>query len=345
MPMSAGDATGTDRTADRRAIVYCVIPADLAPRLHDLLRAHFRDDPTVEVIVERRRRERRGGTERRRVKGAPPGERERRKVRSASGRRVGERRAALVPIDHAPPLPHRARRYAEQITFVERLEPSTQQAEDLDTARLVTRFQAGESDPFTILYNRYFERVYGYLRALLRDSHEAEDVTQEVFTKVFEVLPRYERRRQPFRAWLFTIVRNHAVSQLRRRRQIEVADPDELRREHEPAEGAEAELPVLQWLTDRDLMLFVERLPLTQRQVLLLRYGMEMKAVEVAEILELSPAQVRSLQRHALAFLRARLTAVGRDPRGRHGGREPRMRRWQKQAVVLRRRRFALQRR
>jgi hypothetical protein len=127
-------------------------------------------------------------------------------------------------------LPRKARDHAEQIVFFERLEPSTQALEDIDTARLVARVQAGSHAEFATLYARYFDRVYGYLRVALRDQDEAEDAAQQVFLKVFERVHSYRRQRQPFRAWLFVIVRNQAPDVLRLRARVDVREPDELAR-------------------------------------------------------------------------------------------------------------------
>jgi RNA polymerase sigma-70 factor (ECF subfamily) len=340
--LNGGEEIREDGGAERRPVVYCLVPPDLAG-LHEPLRRHFREDPRVEVVVESRRQDRRGRGERRAGDGAAPGGEERRRVLGAGGRRVGERRAALLEAE-MPELPRRARRHADRLTFVERLEPSTQQVEDQDTARLVVRFQAGQDrDAFTTLYRRYFDRVYDYLRVVLRDGHDAEDATQQVFTTVFEALPRYERRSQPFRAWLFTIVRNHGLSTLRKSGRFQPVDPADLDEERENGgrESPEA-AQTLDWLTDRDLMLFIERMPLPQRQVLMLRFLFDMGSEEVGQVLDMTPSQVRAIQSRALKFLRKRLAAIGREPRYE---RRSRMRQREKQALVLRRRRFALLRR
>jgi RNA polymerase sigma-70 factor (ECF subfamily) len=209
--------------------------------------------------------------------------------------------------------------------------------EDLDTARLVARIQAGDRDAFAVLYMRYFDRVYSYLRLVLRNDADAEDAVQQVFTKVWEALPRYEHRRQPFRAWLFVIVRRYAINQLDRHARTEVVDSEQVQRELDAHPRAD-ELPVLGWISDRELVLFIERLPLAQRQVLMLRYMLDLSNSEIAAVLGRSPEDVRSLQSRALRFLRERLDAVGR------GADRPRvlMRRRVLQAPVIRQRRFAL---
>jgi RNA polymerase sigma-70 factor (ECF subfamily) len=321
-------------------VIYCVIPADLAAKLHDPLRRHFRDDPRVEVVVERRRVERRLHAERRGAEAESRAEEadERRRVRNSAGRRIGDRRAALAEVE-VPPLPWRARAHAERIVFVERAEPSAEHDEDLDTARLVTRIQGGDRESFGELYMRYFDRVYGYLRVAVRDRHEAEDLTQQVFVNALEALPRYERRGTiPFRIWLFTIVRRSAIDAIAARQRMEPTEPEQLTRALE-SEPAEPELRALSWLTDRELVMLVERLPLAQRQVLMLRYMLDLPHAEIARILDRSPDDVRILAHRALRFLEKRLRTLGHTPTI---ARLERARACPKQAWVLRHRRFAL---
>jgi RNA polymerase sigma-70 factor, ECF subfamily len=292
-------------------IVYCVVPRDLASKLHDTLQRHFADDPEVEVVVERRGTERRLEEERR-AAAADAGATERRRIRNQEGRRVGERRVAVVPVAIRK-LPRRARPYTDRLSFVERIEPSDQHSEDLDTARLVTRLQAGEKELFGDLYLRYFDRLYCYLRVGLKDAHEAEDLAQQVFINALEALPSYERRRQPFRAWLFTIARNRLLDHLRTHRRVEPEDPDTIDRRR-GAYSEEASARALQWMSDSEVLLFVERLPPAQRQVLVLRYMMDFTTAEIAEILDRTPEAIRQIQHRALGYLEERLSAIGREP-------------------------------
>jgi RNA polymerase sigma-70 factor (ECF subfamily) len=223
---------------------------------------------------------------------------------------------------------------------VERLEPSHQWAEDTDTARVITQIQGGNQDAFAIVYMRYFDRVYSYLKVVLGDdAHAVEEAVQEVFVRVLAALPRYERREQPFRAWLFTIARNHVLSQLQKQGRVDPTDPSVLDswREGEQDSGG---LGSLDWITDRELLLFIERLPLLQRQVLVLRFLIGFGHREVAAILGRTESDVSVAQSRALRFLRERLTAVGRGPR--EARQRDQMRRPLVKARVARRRRTAL---
>jgi RNA polymerase sigma-70 factor, ECF subfamily len=320
----------------RRSVTYCVVPADLARALHVPLRRHFRDDPGVEVVVEQRSEERRRRVERRSEAGGPVDER--RRIRSTDGRRVADRRARSLPATAAPQLPMRARRHADRIAFVVRVVPSSAVAEDLDTARMVTRIQAGDEALFSELYLRYFERVYTYLKLTMRDDHGAEDVAQQVFIKVLNALPRFEYRGTPFRIWLFVIVRNEAREELRRRHRLEPTPPEEVRVRKERSTRHD-ELPTLDWINDRELTMFVERLPLAHRQVLALRFMLDMSVRDVARTLDRSEGDVRAIQHRALTNLRERLAAVGRT--GKDARPTP-MRRVFRPAPVIRTRRWVL---
>jgi RNA polymerase sigma-70 factor (ECF subfamily) len=172
-------------------------------------------------------------------------------------------------------------------------------AEDARAGELVARIQAGRAG-FDELYRLYFDRVYAYARLVLRDEHGAEDVAQQTFVRVLEALPRYERRSQPFRAWLFVIARHAVIDYRARLNRTDRCDPHLLEvmrdRTAPEAEYSTGELAPL-----------VMRLPLAQRQVVFLRYVMDLSPAEIADVLGRSPAGVRQLQSRAVRTLRSRL--------------------------------------
>jgi RNA polymerase sigma-70 factor (ECF subfamily) len=312
-------APGENRDEHRaaRGGVVCLLPFDLSARLERPLR-RFADDEGIAMVVDHRGRERRSAGDRReRAWPGPVAEvvvaSERRRMRNLDGRRVADRRATQIPVERPVQLPRRLDAHSDRLAFVERLDLSAEHQEDIDTARLVLRWQAGDRGAFATIYERYFDRVYGYLRIALNDSHEAEDATQQVFMSMMEAMSRFELRSAPVRGWLFRIVRNHAISHARRSGRVRLEEPSAVDRRRELAEE-ETSPEVLEWLADTDVVVLVERLPLAQRQVLLLRYMLDLSFQEVGEVLYRSPEAIRQLHQRALDSLRSRLAALGRTP-------------------------------
>lgn len=88
--------------------------------------------------------------------------------------------------------------------------------EDPDV-RLMQRVQRGDADAFAQLQSRYTPRFFGYFCRQLRDRAEAEDLTQEVFLRLFRSRVTYQPRAR-FATWIFHITQNVARNALRSRR-------------------------------------------------------------------------------------------------------------------------------
>jgi RNA polymerase sigma-70 factor, ECF subfamily len=93
---------------------------------------------------------------------------------------------------------------------------SNQQAWESD-AELVEAILAGSIEHFNLLYKAYFSRVYRFALKRLRDSAEAEDVSQEVFLTVFRALANY-RGESTLLVWIFGITRNTVNRRFRKPR-------------------------------------------------------------------------------------------------------------------------------
>src|SRR5438270_12124804 len=83
---------------------------------------------------------------------------------------------------------------------------------------LVRRVRSNDPLAFDELYQRYSPRVFGYLFQRLNGNVEdAEDLTADVFTKVYEKIDTFEVQGAPLSAWLFRIARNRLIDSVRRR--------------------------------------------------------------------------------------------------------------------------------
>jgi RNA polymerase sigma-70 factor (ECF subfamily) len=167
---------------------------------------------------------------------------------------------------------------------------------DADERLLV---EAARKDPrrFAELYEAHFERVYAYAARRLRDRHEAEDVTSEVFQQALAGLPRFEWRGVPFGAWLLRIAANAIVDRWRRRE----------RERGTPSPEARAE-PGLEEVEDQArLFRLVGQLPGDQRRVIEMRFVEQKSIREIASELGRSEGAVKQLQLRALSGLRERM--------------------------------------
>ncbi len=79
----------------------------------------------------------------------------------------------------------------------------------------VARAKEGDREALRFLYVSYSHNIYGYVRSIVRDDHEAEDVTQHVFAKLMTTIGKYDDRGVPFFAWLLRLARNVAIDHLR----------------------------------------------------------------------------------------------------------------------------------
>lgn len=84
----------------------------------------------------------------------------------------------------------------------------------------VARVLAGETNAFRMLVKQYQQPVFRFVRNLIGDEHDAEDVTQDVFLAAFNHLSSYDAKRAALQTWLFTIARNRCVNYLKRKRPV-----------------------------------------------------------------------------------------------------------------------------
>jgi RNA polymerase sigma-70 factor, ECF subfamily len=173
----------------------------------------------------------------------------------------------------------------------------------LTDVRLMELVRAERRDEaIALLLPAFRRKVFGLAYSFLRDRDAAEDVTQEVFIKVWRALPGFDGRAS-MSTWIYTIARNASLSALRARRpQSSLSDPQVM----EAVESTTA-VPSADVVVDRAAILrLVDQLPAKQRQVVMLFYMEAQSYEEVATMLAMPVGTVKTLLHRA----RARLCAA-----------------------------------
>jgi len=177
---------------------------------------------------------------------------------------------------------------------------------DLDDAaieRLVEQAGAGDRWAFARLFDHFHEPVYRFVASRVQRPSDAEDLTQLVFVKALEALPRYEARGVPFGGWLFRLARNTVIDFVRTRH--EHAELDAAISRPAPDAGP-AEIVAIRSDIEA-LAVALATLTDEQREVIALRFFAGLSAREVAEAMGKQEGTVRGLQFRAIAALRRRL--------------------------------------
>lgn len=88
----------------------------------------------------------------------------------------------------------------------------------MEDNQVIRRIRNGDTDAFSILVERYHERLLNFIFRLVRDERIVEDIGQEVFFEIYKSLQGFdESRGTPFSAWLFIAARNRCISELRKK--------------------------------------------------------------------------------------------------------------------------------
>ncbi len=173
--------------------------------------------------------------------------------------------------------------------------------------RLIARFRRGEPEALGTLFDLYVDRVFAFVRHMLSNREDAEEVTSEVFVRAFERATTF-RGEGSFRGWLFRIARNLCLDHIRQPRLLwlDTEEADAL------SDMGRASLEMQTRLIVQEA---VQELAPEHRMVLLLCDVEEWDAKEVALMMERSLSATKSLLYRARMALRERLEVVSKEER------------------------------
>jgi len=173
------------------------------------------------------------------------------------------------------------------------------EAQDRQEVEWIERAQDGEAEAFGLLVERYHRKVFSLVFHIVRQPDDVEDLSQEIFLKVFRAIRSYNFR-APFRAWLSRIAINHCYDFLRRQKASKVNYywqlTEEGRRKVDTSQEPRAlgRLNIEEEASLKDLVWkLLDRAPPEDRVVLVMKEMQSLSVEEIAEILNWSRSKVK----------------------------------------------------
>jgi len=167
-------------------------------------------------------------------------------------------------------------------------------------AQLVGQYLNGDEKSLEILIKKYLKPIYGFVYKYTGNAQEAEDLTQEVFVKMWRHLKKYNKNKS-FKTWLFSIAKNTCIDWLRKKKTIPISELKE-RGENDNFFEQVSISQLLQSATNNLLPKY--------QTVLSLYYNDNLNFREIAEKLNEPLDTIKSRHRRALIILKKHLNEI-----------------------------------
>lgn len=167
---------------------------------------------------------------------------------------------------------------------------------ETEEARIAKGLRGRDPDLLDALVEQYQHRLLRYLSHLTSNQALAEDLFQETWMRVLEKGHQYDGRNK-FSSWLFSIAHNVAIDYLRKRQPASLDEINESQESPvlEPADGGPSAFDVVAGHEQAaQIAAAMERVPLVYREVLVLRFQEQMKLEEIAQLIHIPLATVKT---------------------------------------------------
>lgn len=166
-----------------------------------------------------------------------------------------------------------------------------------------------DAEAFSLLYERYVDRIYNYIYYRTGNHHDAEDLTARTFYRALKHFPRYVDRGAPFSAYLYRIAHNVVANWHRDTKRRQMVPLEEVTllalQRDEPVVASDEQY-------EREMLLAaVRRLPPDRQQLLILKFVEQMSNAEIAEVMGRSEGAIKSLYHRTLRALRQECEQMG----------------------------------
>lgn len=178
----------------------------------------------------------------------------------------------------------------------------------LPDAILVNKYIAGNENSLAVLINRHQSKIYGYIYSKVLDRDLTEDIFQETFYKVIYTLKekKYYNEEGKFLSWILRIASNLIIDKYRNDKKMPLSrDTDDLSVFSKITDNTHnIENTLIKNQVNIDLKAIIEKLPHDQKEVIMMRYFLEMSFKEIADLTGVSVNTTLGRMRYALTNLR-----------------------------------------
>lgn len=163
-----------------------------------------------------------------------------------------------------------------------------QRCKDLGDSDLITMIQTQNRELYKELFARYQKKLFTYICHLVGSKEETEDILQNVFTKTYKNIERFDTSRK-FSSWIYRIAHNEAVNFLKRKSKRYTVSWDDVTTSKDKLDTAtNDEPPEEKWAhkeITKEIDEAMEKLPKKYKQVLQLRYFQEYSYDDISVVL------------------------------------------------------------
>ncbi|MEH7387295.1 RNA polymerase sigma factor [Bacillus sp. JJ1521] len=165
---------------------------------------------------------------------------------------------------------------------------------------------SGNKQAYSHIINKYKNQLYATILRMTKNPHDAQDLVQEAFIKVYYQIDKYNEKGS-FSSWFYRVAINHCMDEFRKKRSKQVEMNEELMGKN----PNHPEVVYLKREENRQIELLLVTLPEDERMIMLLRYVNELSYEEISELVDVPVSTVRNKLHRAKKKLRNTVNREG----------------------------------
>lgn len=189
----------------------------------------------------------------------------------------------------------------------------TAEMKKANDCELVSQYIRGNEKAFEVLVKRYQNKIYTTIYLIVKDADVADDLLQETFVKAIRTIQSGKYNEEgKFLPWISRIAHNMAIDYFRRQKRYPSVEIEENKKMFNSLEFSEESIEAVSIRQETHAKLgdMIQRLPETQREVLMMRHYMQMSFQEIADATGVSINTALGRMRYALINLRKQMQAA-----------------------------------